>query len=57
MNRTIRQYTTKSRTFKMAPDQRFLTCYINGRVSGFIWNTNTKIMIDGKEITSSEFFK
>ena len=57
MTDTMKKYTTKSRTFKMAPDNRFISCYIDGRLSGFIWNTNTIIHIDGEEIVSSEFFK
>ena len=57
MTRLMKKYTTKTRTFKMAPDNRFITCYRNGRVSGFIWNTSTIITVDGEEITSSEFFK
>lgn len=53
----IKKYTTKSRSFKFAPDRRFITVYIDGRCSGFIWNTNKAIVIDGEEVMSSEFFK
>lgn len=57
MNKLMRKYTTKERTFRMAPDNRFITVYISGRINGFIWNTNTVIMIDGVKVVSSEFFK
>lgn len=57
MTNLMKKYTTKTRSFKMAPDNKFITCYINGRVSGFIWNTDTTIRVDGEEIASSEFFK
>lgn len=57
MTNLMKKYTTKRRTFKMAPDNRFITVYINGRVNGFIWNTDTAITIDGDKEVSSEFFK
>ena len=57
MSKLMRKYTTKERTFGIAPDNRFITVYINGRINGFIWNTNTVIMIDGVKVVSSEFFK
>ena len=53
----IKKYTTKQRTFKFAPDNRFITVYINGRANGFIWNTDKIISIDGDMVVSSEFFK
>ena len=53
----IKKYTTKNRKFKFAPDNRFITVYINGRMNGFIWNTDKVIRIDGEEVVSSEFFK
>lgn len=57
MTNLVKKYTTKRRAFKMAPDNRFITVYINGRVNGFIWNTDTVITIDGEKVASSEFFK
>ena len=53
----IKKYTNKNRTFKFAPDNRFITVYINKRANGFIWNTDKVIRIDGEEVVSSEFFK
>lgn len=53
----IAKYTTKTRTFKVAPDKKFITVYQNGKVSGYIWNCDRKILVDGEEIVSSEFFK
>lgn len=47
----------KTRTFKVAPDGKFISVYQNGKLSGFIWNCDKKIMIDGEEIISSEFFR
>lgn len=57
MTSLMKKYTTKERTFKMAPDNRFITVYINSRVNGLIWNTDTVISLDGEEIISSVFFK
>lgn len=57
MTSLMKKYTTKERTFKMAPDNRFITVYINSRVNGLIWNTDTVITLDGEEIISSVFFK
>lgn len=53
----IKKYTNKNRTFKMAPDNRFIKVYINGRLNGFIWNNENVIRVDGDEVVSSEFFK
>lgn len=53
----IKRFTTKNRTFKFAPDNKFITVYINGRVNGFIWNNDKVICIDGEQVVSSEFFK
>lgn len=57
MTTLMKKFTTKNRAFKLAPNNRFITVYINGRVNGFIWNTDKVIKVDGKEIISSEFFK
>ena len=57
MTNLMKKYTTKRRTFKMAPDNRFITVYIDGRGNGFIWNTDTVITINGEKVVSSEFFK
>ena len=57
MNNTlIKKYTTKERTFKMAPDNRFISVYINGKLNGFICNIDKIIKIDGENINSCEFF-
>lgn len=56
-NAMIKRYTNKHRTFKMAPDNRFIKVYIDGRLNGFIWNNENVIRVDGDEIVSSEFFK
>lgn len=53
----LEQYTTKNRAFKFAPDRRFIKVYIDGRLNGFIWNSDVEIMIDGERVKSSEFFK
>ena len=57
MNAMIKRYTNKHRTFKMAPDNRFIRVYIDGRLNGFIWNNNNIICVDGDEVVSSGFFK
>lgn len=57
MTNLMKKYTTKQRTFKMAPDMRFITVYIGGRINGFIWNCSRVILIDEEEIVSSHFFK
>ena len=57
MNAMIKKYTTKHRTFKFSPDKRFITVYIDGRMNGFIWNTDRVIRVNGDEVVSSEFFK
>lgn len=56
-NEMIKKYTNKSRKLKMAPDNRFITVYINGRMNGFIWNNNNVIRVDGDEVVSADFFK
>lgn len=53
----IKKYTNKNRTFKFSPDKRFISVYINNRHSGFIFNNDKVIFIDGEEVVSSEFFK
>lgn len=53
----IKKYTTKSRTFKLSPCGRFYSVYVYGRLSGFIWNNDRVITIDGDKVVSSEFFK
>lgn len=53
----IKNFTDKHRTFKFAPDNRFIKIYIDGRLNGFIWNTDKAICIDGQKIISSELFK
>ena len=53
----IKKYTTKHRTFKIAPNNMFISVYIDGHLSGFIFNTDKIINIDGEEIVSREFFK
>ena len=57
MSTLIKKYTTKNRTFKFAPDGKFIRVYINGRLNGFIWNNDNVITVDGEKIVSSEFFK
>lgn len=57
MNAMIKKYTTKRRTFKYSHDKRFITVYIDGRMNGFIWNTDKVIRVNGDEVVSSEFFK
>lgn len=52
----IKKFTTATRTFKVAPDKKFIRVYQNGKLSGFIWNCDRKIMVDGEEVNSSEFF-
>lgn len=32
-NAIIKQYTTKNRTFKVAPDNRFIKVYVDGRLN------------------------
>ena len=56
MTKLMKKYTTKNRTFKFAPDKKFIRVYINGRLNGTIWNNNKVIRIDGEEIVSSKFF-
>ena len=57
MNAMIKKYTNKHLTFKLSSDKRYITVYIDGRMNGFIWNTNTVIRVNGDEVVSSEFFK
>lgn len=57
MTKMMKKYTTKRRTFKFSYDKRFITVYQNGEMSGFIWNNDKVITVDGDEIVSSEFFK
>lgn len=52
----IQKYTSKNRTFKFAPDGRFICVYYNGKLNGFIWNTDKVIVIDGDHVVSSAFF-
>lgn len=56
-NAMIEKYTNKNRTFKVAPDGRFIKVYINGRINGFIWNNDKEIRVDGDIVKQSEFFK
>lgn len=56
MNETIKKYTNKNRTFKFAPDRRFIKVYTNGRINGFIFNTDKEITIDGEKIISKQLF-
>lgn len=56
MTKLMKKYTTKHRTFKMAPDKRFITVYKDGRVNSFIWNTDKVITIDGEKVVSTKFF-
>ena len=56
MNETIKKYTNKNRTFKFAPDRRFIKVYINGRINGFIFNTDKEITIGGEKIISKQLF-
>ena len=56
-NTMIKRYTNKHRIFKMAPDNRFIKVYVDGRLNGFIWNNDNIIRVDGDEVISSEFFK
>lgn len=53
----ITKYTTNRRTFKFSFDRRFITVYNDGRVSGYIWNCDRVIYVDGDAVVSSEFFK
>ena len=53
----IKKYTSKNRTFKFAPDGRFIRVYCNGKLNGFIWNNDKVIVIDGDCVVSSEFFR
>lgn len=57
MNAMIKKYTAEGFTFKYSSDKRFITVYIDGRMNGFIWNTDTVIWVNGDEVVSSEFFK
>lgn len=57
MTALMKKYTNKRRTFKMAPDNRFITVYVCGRINGFIWNNDKVVRVDGIEVVSSEFFK
>ncbi len=57
MIKLVAKYTTKRRAFRVSPDARFISVYIDGRLNGFIWNTPTVIRVDGDLIVSSEFFK
>lgn len=57
MNETVKRCTNKNRTFAFAPDKRFLKVYTNGRLSGFIFNTDKEVQIDGEKVKSSDFFK
>ena len=57
MNALVKKYTTAHRRFEMAPGNRFITVYVDGRVSGFIFNNDRVIRVDGDEVVQSEFFK
>lgn len=57
MTKMMKKYTTKNREFKFAPGKRYIEVYIDGRLDGFIWNTDTVIFVNGDEVVSSEFFK
>lgn len=52
----IKRFTNKHRTFKFAPDHRFIRVYVDGRLNGFIWNVDKVIRIDGEEVNCREFF-
>ena len=56
-NAMVKKYTTKHRTFKFAPDGKFITVYLDGRLNGFIWNNDKVIVVDGEEVVSNEIFK
>lgn len=53
----IKKFTNKHRTFKFASDNKFISVYVDGRINGFIFNTDKVITIDGEEVVSSEFFR
>lgn len=53
----IKKFTTAKRTFKFSPDNKFIKVYMNGKLNGFIWNTDKVIVIDGEELKSNLFFK
>ena len=53
----IQRFTTPQRSFKVAPDNRFITVYVDGRFNGFIFNNDRIIYIGGNEVNASEFFK
>ena len=57
MNAMIKKYTSRRRFFEVAPGNRFITVYVDGRISGFIFNNDRTILIDGEEVIQSEFFK
>lgn len=56
-NAMVQKFQNKNRVFKFSPDNRYLRVYINGRLNGFIWNTDKVIRVDGIEVVSSDFFK
>lgn len=53
----IQKHTTKHLTFKMSSDKRYIKVYVDGRMNGFIWNTDKVIYVNGEPVVSSEFFK
>lgn len=57
MNRMVKKYTSKRRSFKLSPCGRFYRVYVDGQLSGFVWNNEKVIRVDGDQIVSSEFFK
>ncbi|MBR1763069.1 MAG: hypothetical protein IJ731_06855 [Eubacterium sp.] len=56
-NSLIKKYTNKNRTFKFAPDSKYIKVYINGRLNGFIWNNSNIITVNGDKVVSSKFFQ
>lgn len=56
-NELIKRFTNEHRTFKAAPDNRFIIVYYDGRHKGFIWNCDKVIRIDGEEVICSGFFR
>ena len=55
-NTMIKKFTTAKRTFKFSSDNKFIKVYFNGKLNGFIWNTDKVIVIDGNEVKSNLFF-
>ena len=56
MTKMMKKYTTKRRQFKLSFDGRYIQVYVDGRMNGFIWNTDKVIFVDGEPVVSSMFF-